>query len=272
MAVRILAKGVTDLGTLATLDTNDLLVGEGSQTVTTGLDQSALGTGIANILVQKGSAVSMKGATGAFLKAAVTGAITLKGQGGEWYYTPTGTGCARIRNISGMRLFLGAGSAAVVRLEVANTASVSCDDTTLITNLYQVGGSTDILYNATAVTLGQINGGYVSSGRGFTTLNVNGNSQVVIKREDTSATVPACTTVTLNGPGAKLKWCGGNITTLNVWGGAVWDASDIPLAITVGTINIDAASLSASVTRGRNFTATYSATNVYGADADALYA
>ena len=160
MATIILAKGVTDLGTLASLDTNDLLIGEGSQTVTTGLDQSGLATGIANILVQKGSAVSMKGTTGGFLKAAITGAMTLKGQGGEFYYTPTGTGCARIRNISGMRLFLGAGGAvAVTRLEVANTASVSCDDYTLITNLYQVGGWTDILYNSTAVTLGQINGG-----------------------------------------------------------------------------------------------------------------
>lgn len=271
MATIILPKGVTDLGTLASLDTNDLLIGEGSQVVTTGLDQSGLATGIANILVQKGSAVGAKSTSGAFFKAAVTGAMTFKGQGGEWYYTPTGTGCARLRNISGMRVFLGGGGT-VTRLEVANTASISCDDSTLITNLYQVGGSTDILYNATVVTLGQINGGYVSTGRGFTTLNVNGNSQVVVKREDTSSTVPAATTVTLNGPGAKLKWCGGNITTLNVWGGATWDAGDIPKAVTIGTINIDAASLSASVTRGRNFTATYSAINVYGADADALYA
>jgi hypothetical protein len=273
MAVLTLPKGVTDLGTLGSLDTNDLLIGEGSQTVTTGLDQSGLATGIANILVQKGSAVAMKGATGAFLKAAVTGAIVLKGQGGEWYYTPTGTGCARIRNISGMRLFLGAGTAAVTRLEVANTASVSIDDATTVTNLYLVSGAVDALYKSTVFTLAQVSGGYLSTGRGFTTLNVSGNGQVVVKREDTTpGTPPVATTVTLNGPGAKLKWCGGNVTTLNVWGGAVWDASDVPAACTVGTINIDAASLSASVTRGRNFTVTYSTKNVFGADADDLYA
>ncbi len=274
MADYYLAKGVTDLGTLGAgvLNTNNLFIGEGSQTVTTGLDQSALATGIAKIEVQKGSAVSMKGTSGAFLKAAVTTEILLKGQGGEWYYTPTGTGAARIRNISGMRLFLGSGTAAVARLEVANTASVSCDDTTLITSLYQVGGSTEILYNATNVTLGQINGGYLSSGRNFDTLNVNGNSQVVLKREDTSATVPTATSITLNGPGAKLKYCLGNVTNLYVWGGACWDASDIPKGITVTNIYIDAASLAASVTRGRSFTAAYTNVYVYGADADALYA
>ncbi len=271
MATITLPKGTTDLATLASLNNNILLVGEGNQTVISGLDQSALAAGLDSVYFQTGSTVTFRGSTGTPFKAGIATLMSLRQYGGSIYYTPVGAGttttCARIKSTTATRLYLSAGGT-VASLECSGSSYTNVDDNVNVTTLAVDGAATvDALYKSTVFTTIWMGGGTLNSGRGFTTCHMGGGV-ANFSREDSSSTAPAGTT--LNCFGGTLKWRGGNITTVNATGAAMLDFSDVPAACTIGTLNVTRGVLERSLFKGKNYTVTISTLNVFGADVDAV--
>lgn len=259
-----LPKGTTDLGTLASLNNETLIVAEGSQTVTAGLDQSALAADVENIFIGERAAVSFRGTSGAFLKCSIGTLFLIKSAGGRIYYTPVGTGttttCARLKNIGAAQVFL-AGGGTVVNLEIGGAGFVDIADDTNVTNIYMSGGSCNQLYKSTANTDWIIgDGASFTTGRGWSgTARIGGGASVVVAREDTSATLP--TGATLEMAGGTLSWRGGNITTINACGDAALDFGDAPNALTITNLTVTRGVLERS--RFKSKFATITITNLY---------
>lgn len=266
------------------LDQSVLISGEGNQTISQNMDQSALTHGLNGYQILQGSGISARGSSGSFLKFAlgaaspvagvVNGVFLLKGQGGEVYYTPLGagvstyTGCLRMKNIGGNRVYL-AGGGQVTLYEQAGAAFVNADDTAIVT-LWQQGGASEALYYATAFTDLYIGGGSATYGRGWTgTLRVGGGAQVTFRRVDANSTPPTGA-VLEHGGTSRIKWCGGNITTINGYGPGGIDMSDVPAACTVTTLNCTAAFAANSIFKGRNATVTITNTNIHCGDNDTI--
>lgn len=238
MSTILLPQGETDLGNLASLDTNTLVVPLGNQTVTTGLDQSGLAAGIGNVDVQGGSSVSFVGSSGAALKATITGTLKLNGAGGDFKYTPvttTAVTCPRIQNLGGNHLYLMAGGSTpvVVKLEQGGPgAQTDIDDQTKLTTLAIISGSIDQQYHATLNTSWYCSGGSLTTGRGWSgTARIGGSANVTVGRNDNNITnLPTGATCEMGG--GTLTWRGGNLTTLNAFGG-MCDFRSVPVAMTI---------------------------------------
>lgn len=271
MASIFLNKGVTDLGTLASLNTNDLIVAEGGQTVISGLDQSALAAAVANIYNQGQSTVGMGGGSAGYLKCSITGMILLGSFGGSWYYTPVGTGstttCARLKTIAGNSTYINGGGT-VLKLECSGSSYTYVGDTSLVTTLTVCSGATvEQLYNATANTSWYING-TLTTGRGWSgTARLGANAVVYVSREDSSATAP--TGGTLEMGGGSFTWRGGNITTINATSGFL-DFRDVPAAMTITNLTVTRDVLRRSYFRGANFTVTITNLTVLGDQGDVV--
>lgn len=272
MATITLPKGTTDLGTLSSLNNNILLIGEGNQTVTTGLDQSGLAAGIDSVYYQMGPTVNFRGTSGQFLKAGIVTILFLNGYGGTIYYTPIGAGtqttCTRAKNIGANRLYVGGGGT-ITSMEHSGNAYTNVDDSSIITTLSVDGGQVDVQYISTAITTLYMSAGQLTIGRPVTTAWINGGNTVVT-REDTASTPPAWTTINMGG--GTLKWRGGGITTLRALGSATLDFSDVPAALTIGTLIVSRGVLERSTLKGRNFVVTISSLTVLGAEGDAILA
>lgn len=261
-----------DLAALASLNTNDLFVGEGSQTVTNGLDQSGLANGIANIYVSDRASVSFRGSSGTYLKAGISGVFLSKANGGRVYYTPVGAGtvttCARIKWLGNSELYLGGGGT-VVQCEMARGLVYVAEDTN-VTNLYVDGGSATQEYKSTANTsvwLG--NGGTLRSGRGWSgTMRMGGQAQAIFERTQTSSTLP--TGGTLDMFSGMFRWRGGDITTINAIGDAMLDFSDAPSALTITNLNVTEGVLKRSKFKSRFATVTITNLTVRCAERDEI--
>lgn len=266
MAIIILPKGTTDLGTLASLNNNDLRIVEGSQTVSAGLDQSALAADVESITIGERAAVSFRGTSGAFLKCSIGTQFLIQSAGGRIYYTPVGAGttttCAKLKNIGGAQVFL-AGGGTVVDLEIAGQGLVDIADDVNVTNLYMDGGSCNQLYKSTLNTNWVIGAGSLTTGRGWSgTARISAGATVNVSREDTSSTLP--TGATLNMGGGALTWRGGDITTINADGDAMLDFGDAPYDLTIGTLNTTWSVVKRSRFKSKFATVTITTLNVRG--------
>ena len=276
---RTVPKGTTYLSAVTIAATDSLLFGEGGQGVITTIDQSAVASGLTNVLFDAPFTGDIGGGSAGYFKAYIQGLMTMAGGGGSVYYQPAGAAntCARIKQIGSQKLVLGGGGT-VTNME-QSSSTVECTDLTYVTDLWQIGGSGRYIYvaQANAFVNAIISGGSFASGRGGTnasTLTVCGSAYATIAREDSqtgnSPTLPSFTTVNVFGPGAVLDWRGGAITTLNVFGGARWNASNSLFNATIGTVNVDAASLRVSNFYSPKATLTYTTKNVRGATIDTL--
>lgn len=237
MAVVIVPKGVTDLTSYGA-DTDTLIFMEGNQTVTAGLNKSALTEGFAKIVVAETFTGTIGGASGALRCDVDSGSAVFEynAGGGACYYNPDGDDnlCDELRIISGGTFYL-VNDGTVTNCGIAR-GNLVCPDGVVITSLYQTGGNTTQGYNATVNANLWVSGGQITSGRGFTTAYIS-DAQAIFKREDTSATVGAGGTLNITGP-AYVKWCGGNITTVNLTHPkAVIDFSEAPNDLTVTNLN-----------------------------------
>lgn len=264
----------TNLGALSSLNTNTLFIGEGSQTVTNGLDQSGLADGIGSIFVSDRASVSFRGSAGEYLKAGISGVFLSKANGGRVYYTPLGSGtvttCARIKWLGLAELYLGGGGTAV-NLEVASgTAYVT--ETTNVTNMYIDGGGVTQEYKSTANTTVWLgNGGTLLSGRGWSgTMIMGGGSQASFEVLQTSGTLPTGGTLTIGS--GRFRWRGGNITTINAIGDAILDFSDAPSDLTITNLNATAGVLKRSRLKSRFATVTVTNLAVRCAERDEIIA
>jgi len=274
MAIVPLLPSTTDLATLASLDSNTLLVQVGNQTVVGTLNQSGLAAGIDIVSVLKSSTVSFSSAAGGGLQATILTTIKHEGSGGIFKYQPvttTGVTCPRVQNIGGAWFSIVSGPAgAVVRVEQGGTGRLDIDDSSKVTNFYITQGASDILYLSTAITLLVATGGSLTCARGATTINIGGTASCFFGRLDgTTANLPTATTV--NCFSGRCVWNGGNITTLNLYGGT-FDASNAPVALTIGTLNAtwDSIQKSKLKTTGNTNLITITTTNIYGGPIDAI--
>lgn len=257
------------------LEQSVLISADGNTALTANPDQSALVHGLNGFQIQPGSSISLGSAGTGYAKFAlgsttpvvgtVNGVFLVAGSGGEVYYTPLGvggstyTGCARMKNITGYRVYL-AGGGVVAEMEMAGSAELWVNNTA-ITTLWQDNGMTSAIYFATGFTNLTIGGGSFTSGRSVSgTLRIGGSAQVTFTRIDANTTPPTAGVVEM-GSGV-LKWRGGNITTINAYGSATLDFSDIPAAMTITTLNCTAAVAARSIFKGRNFTVTITNTPV----------
>ena len=272
MSIIPLPPGTTDLASLASLDSNTLLVQVGNQTVTGTLGQSGLANGIDIVSVLPGSSVSFSSASGGALVATILTTIKHQGSGGVFKYQPattSGVTCPRIQNIGGAQFSLVSGPAnPVVRVEQGGSGRIDIDDSTEVTSFYICSGSADILYRSEVITTLVASGGSLTIARPVTTMHVGGSASVFVGRSDgVTSSLPTATTV--NCYGGRLTWQGGNITTLNLYGGTV-DFSNVPLAMTIGTLNGMWNSVAASRLKSSGSTnlVTITTKNIFGGPID----
>lgn len=268
MAIVKVPKGTTDISALGA-DTDTLQFLEGNQTVTAGLNKSALTEGFAAIHVANTFTGQIGSGSGALRCDVDSGAgkFTYHAGGGACYYNPDGDDnlCDELEIISGGTFYL-VNDGTVTELSVAKGNLIVADGV-IVTSHRQTEGYSTYGYNATALTTLWVGGGQVNTQRSATTAFIS-NAQVVFKREDSSATVGAATTLNLAGP-CYVKWCLGNITTVNLTHPqAVIDFSEAPNDLTVTNLNGFGQALSKSRTASKFATVTVTNTTTYGGSSD----
>lgn len=267
MAIVRIGKGVTDLTGLIA-DTNEVHFVEGSQTVNAGLNQSALTEGSARVVVARTFTGNIGGSGGA-LRMDVdsgNGIFEYNAGGGSCWYQPNGDDnlCKDMRLTGAGSMYLVNGGT-VTELGIAK-GYLSVADSVVVTNLRASGGSTVVGYSATAITELHAGGGQIISQRSCTT-GVFNNVAAVFKREDTSGTVGTATTIRIGN--ARVKWCLGNITTVELnHPDAFIDLSEAPADLTITTLKGFGQAIAKSLTKSKLATVTISTTTPYIGDAD----
>lgn len=283
MATLLLPAGETDLARVlsgtsiaGSLNLGSILAQCGGQSVITNLDQSALTSGLTQIDIQPGATISLGSASGGALKATIKTILRAKGSGGFVKYTPVTTGassCARLLNLGGNNFSLvSGGTAAVVLLEQSGAGTrIDIDDSTRVTTLTMTTGSIDQQYNSTQNTTWFISGGTLTTGRGWSgTAYVGGSAVVNVGRPDNNITsLP--TGATLNMGGGSLTWRGGNVTTINAFGGFL-DFRYVPAAMTITNLTVSADVVRRSYFKSIGATNLVTITNlvIYGGDIDTV--
>lgn len=229
MADRYIAKGTTTLSTVTNGDS--AIFGEGEQTVDGGTDLSGLST-LVDIIVKRAF-------TGRIVDLTFdnSGVVWYDAGGGSMSIVANGTLTEIIAKVwhTGLGV-LTAKTAGTITEWQQNNGTGYIQDTIIVTNIRLSGGTLNQKYKTDANTAVIVAGGQFNTGRPVTTLTATGGVTVV-RREDSSATVPTATTVTVDGP-AVVRWAGGNITTLNLnHPKAVFDWSDAPAALTITNLN-----------------------------------
>jgi len=268
MATIYVPKGTTDLSGLSISDGDSLVFGEGSQTVA-GIDLSGLNEGLSGISVLPSFTGSIGSPSTGPLRADLdsgAGKIVYNAGGGSFFYQPDGDDdlCNEIECLGAGTLYL-LGGGTVTLLEIARGAvHISAD--VVVATIRQTGGTVTQLYKSTANTNLWIEGGEFVTGRGFSgTANVWGG-RVVVRREDTGATLPTGATLNI-APDGSVKWMGGNITTVNAAGPI--DLSDAPNAMTITNLNISAKARERSRLTSKYAAVTITNLNEYVGVADA---
>lgn len=239
-------KNTSDLSTVGIAVSNLVRFMEGSYTVSTGGNLSAL-AGLSEVFV--GIAASPNFPATNPLRTAVNAGTpnTFKhAGGGTMYINADGSGTDSITTFQGVGTatcyFVTGGT--LTNFEIGSgTYWVSAD--VAVTTMWVMGGETTLVYSATRMTTLNMGGGNVTSGRGIsTTLNLGGG-RLRIRRENTTSTLPNCSGAgTCNLFGGMLDYAGGKFFqsgTINVLGG-VLNMSDVPISISAGTLNITAQS------------------------------
>ena len=247
MANIAIPRGTSDLTGLIA-DTNTVLINEGDQAITLGLDQSALTEGVAGWYVGPGFTGRIGGGSDGALKVDVdsgaSATMDYAAGGGSMTYRPNGDNnlCIQLFSRSRGKLYLVDGGT-VTDLH-CSSGYTSVGESVVVTTLLQsYSADVKIGYNATVVTTGTISGGTLNSARGFTTLNCYGGSApstINLTRENLNlTTTPAVTTLNIYNTLVKLNTAS-NITTVNLYGpDAMLDLSGTPAAFTITTLNGD---------------------------------
>lgn len=204
MAIEYLANGATSLAAAnwsgsGFADNATLIIEQGSQTITGGLDQSGLTTGIDYLDIRPGFTgnIGSPSAGALTVDADTTTAdyIRYAALGGTLYLN-AGGGSGVIRNFySDGRgtSYLTGGTFTTV---IVSSGTCYIQSGTVVTNLYVLGGRVVISDNATAITLANITSrGQVTSERPFTTVNIGGGGYLDYDNDDGDA----LGTVTLDG-------------------------------------------------------------------------
>ena len=210
MADFYIAKGVTDLSTASITNGASVYFMEGEQTVTAGMNLSALTT-LVDIIFGPGFAGNVPD-----LQFDSSGTVRYEASGGSVGLIADGTATEIIAKVEHMGFGrLTAKTAGTITEWQQGRGIGVIQDSVIATNIRMSGGQLKQYYKSTANTGWTISGGTFHTGRGFSgTANVTGGT-VIVRREDSSATVPTGGTLNISGP-AKVKWCGGNITALNL--------------------------------------------------------
>jgi len=245
MATQYISKSTTDLTGALTTD-NVVVFSEGSQQVTGGMDQSGLANGLAQLLLESRFTGTIGGGAAGplIVDVDVSPGIVRNNAGGGALYIKPGGGNTLITTLEQV----GAGATYVQSGGTVTTAGcargmLSITTDVICTNLAVIGGTCIQAYKATVNTLLICKGGTLRTGRGITTGHFADKCDVEFSREDTSATLPVATTINLFG--GRVKWRGGNITTLNYFGGFL-DITEAPADLTITNLNGTSDQLAAS--------------------------
>lgn len=228
MANRYVAKGTTDLSTVGIANNDSVYFLEGEQTVTAGMNLSALLTPV-DIIFGPSFAGYVPD-----LQCDLSGVLRYEAGGGAVGLIVDGTTTEIVAKVEhvGAGLLTAKTSGTITEWQQASGRGV-IQDSVIATNIRMNGGDLTQYYKSTLNTGWTISGGTFKTGRGFTgTADITGGN-VIVRREDSSATLPTGVTLNISGP-AKVKWAGGNITTLNLLHPeAMVDFTEIPAAITI---------------------------------------
>lgn len=230
-ADRYFPKGTTDLSTVTTTNGDSFYFLEGDQTVTAGMDFSALTT-LVDVIFGPSFAGYVPD-----LQFDISGVLHYEANGGSVGFTPNGTSTeviAKVEHVGHGKLT--AKSAGTVTEWQQRSGKGIIQDSVTVTNIRLTGGDLTQYYKSTLNTGWTIGGGNFYTGRGFSGNAFITGGNIVVRREDSSATVPTGAQLYLSGP-CNVKWAGGNITKL--WllhPDAKIDLTEIPAAMTITDI------------------------------------
>lgn len=274
MAVVFVPKGTTDLSTLAINDGDTLVFAEGSQTVNAGLDLSDLdgaGAGaLAAIYVLETFTGQIGTAADGPLVADVTGKIVYAAGGGMFFYDAGGASgtCAKVECLGAGR-FHAVGDGSITALEVSR-GYVHVAASVEVTHWRQRGGEAVQRYNATGNTSWYIEGGQLTSERGFSgTGNVTGGARVVVARVDSGSTLPSGGDLNVTGR-AHIGWKGGNLGNVLLADDGAIDFGEAPKDLTVTSVSGSAQSLLRSNLASKYATVTISTKNQFFGTTDQI--
>lgn len=275
MATTYVTAGVTTIPAIASAGDN-LVFRDGSQTVAGG----ALSNSVLNWIIPQ-TFVGIIGGSGTPVTGPVTGYIRNQG-GGIFNYSPgSGATCARLINIGQGTVNAGLGT--FTKLETAGgTVNIATD--CVVPTYVQTGGTATASFYGSG-TAGQndfqyanISGGSLFTERGLDNnasgpkMIVNGGS-VRIARINSSTNLPTMTGSATSGileiNGGTVDYQGGNIDTLNGFGGSISFAS-IQQNITIGTLVCTQKFLNASNFFPAGFTVTVSSATIYAGPDDTV--
>lgn len=279
-------KSVTDLATVTQVDggsvaAGDFVVfGEGNQqAIASGLTSwNALSAGggsdgLARIDIKRPFTGNIGGASGSLEADVAYGAdaqVVYDAGGGTFFYKPVGTAntCDRFRNIGNGRAYFTGNT--ITDYEGNGGAYGYVNGSTLMVNARVFGGTLEAVYYASnGFTILHVEDATANIQRDITTLSGAGNATVTVSRDDSSTTKPVATTI--NWYGGMLYWRGGNITTLNLFGGMV-DFSQVQSAITITNVNAAKQAAARSKWNIAATKVTVTNTKIWGGLADSLTA
>lgn len=297
MATVFIPKSTTDISAISAANGDVIHFGEGSQTVTVGLDRFASSGGSSIPLTTGLNAINFDpkftgtvggGSVGSLVCDVDVGTnpvVNYAAGGGALFLTAGGNNSliSRFKLIGNGTANLTGGT--FTRVE-QRSGRLSINGSTTVPTLFMTGGEASALYivGTSGFQTVRMSGGTLTTERGLDSdfsgplLQINGG-KVTVGRSDSSSTLPTGTgsagsgVIEVNGSG-QLDWRGGNIDTLRIIGGAV-DFSSITQDITITNLIIDSAGLARSTIKGSKFfTVTISGTpeniTAYALDKDTV--
>lgn len=282
MATVFIPKSTTDLGGAGVANGDDVVFGEGQQSVVTNLNAWAAFASLNSINFDPRFTGTVGGGSAGSLlvdvDAGATQIVSYAAGGGALYLAAAGPSAviSRLKVIGNGQANLTGGT--FTRVE-QRSGRLNINSSTTVPNLFISGGeaSAQFITGTSGYQLVRISGGRLDTERGLDSdfsgplMQINGGV-VTVGRTDSSSTVPTGTgsaasgVIEVNG-GGTLIWRGGNIDTLRVFGGTV-DFSGITQNISITTLQIDNVGLSKSTILGSRF---FTVTNVSGGTTRVIY-
>lgn len=270
MATSSVPKGTEDITSYGA-DTNTLVFEKGSQKVSSGLSKT--GVSLEDLFVQSAFNGTIGGGTAGPLICDVDNSSTSKikydASGGAFYYQAGGGNalCRRLVHLSPGRFYFMTGGTMTDWEQVNGSGDIAA--AVVVTNIFLEGGELIQKYNATANTNWEIHDGKFTTARGFSGTGVVSGGSVLVTREDSAGTIPTGASLRVNGTG-RVKWNGGDITSLYVYGDGGIDFWDIPANATITNLYISKRGKANSRLQGRDFTLTITNKRVYGDRTDTV--
>lgn len=254
----------TSLSGLTFTNSAAFIIDRGNQTVVGALDQSAVASAT-DVLFGEYATVNFKGTDGSPFKMKVTRNFLIKQPGGVIFYTPVAT-TAKLQNIGATKLSLIGGT--LTNCENGGQGDLTIGATTIVTNLYIVGGSCYQDVNATANTVCKVDAGSLVTERNITTFTQAGGS-TTFGRADGSLTGNTITTLNAFGGSFTARGAVGAISNLTGYGNTFFDFRGCTQDLTIGgggVFEISAAVRDQSYFKSSKATITLSNLRVVGSE------